>query len=109
MGNRKQWCGESLGRNQVKGSCPRVSPGPDSGTAPTTLSSSVPPTPGTQPGCHLPTTPAASSPFHLSGPEPALESPDGTFLDLVPRFFFRPVIKTPKQAQPPASLSRHLA
>lgn len=58
MGNRKQWCGESLGRNQVKGSCPRVSPGPDSGsTAPTTLSSSVPPTPGTQPGCHLPTTP----------------------------------------------------
>lgn len=50
MGNRKQWCGDSVGRNQVKGSCPRVSPGPDDG-------SSVPPTLRTQPGCHLPTTP----------------------------------------------------
>lgn len=72
MGNRKQAHSESLGRNQVKGSRSRVSPGPDGGsTAPTTLSSSVPPTPGDP--AQLPPPHEAVASVHLSGPEPTLK------------------------------------
>lgn len=57
MGNRKQACSESLGRNQVKGSRPQVSR--DRMVAaqprPPSAARSHPPL-GTQPGCHLPTT-----------------------------------------------------